>query len=80
MPVGRAYIAELNRRHWEGWLDGKFPVLGDITPRQAAKTSLGRERLEALLCEYAWRQDASPANQITVDVEWIRRQLRLGPA
>ena len=79
-PEGRAYISELNRRHWEGWLDGKIPALGNITPRQAAKTPLGRERLEALLCEYAWRRDASPANQITVDVEWIRRQLRLDPA
>ena len=78
-PEGRAYLAEMNRRHWEAWLDDRVPALGNITPRQAARTPLGRERIEALLTEFAWRQDASPHTQIRVDTAWIRRQLGLEP-
>ena len=76
-PEGRAFVEELNRRHWQAWLDDKVPALGNVTPRQAATTPLGRERLEALLSEFAWRQDASPGNLMRVDVDWIRRQLGL---
>lgn len=76
-PEAQAFIEEMNRRHWEGWLDGKVPALGNVTPREAARTSLGRERLEALLAEYAWRQNDGPGNQIRVDVDWIRTQLGL---
>jgi len=76
-PEGRAFLEDANRRHWETWLDDKVPALGNLTPRQAAKTPLGRERLEALLAEFAWRQDASPTNLIKVDVGWIRGQLGL---
>jgi len=76
-PEGRAFLEEANRRHWETWLDDKVPALGNLTPRQAARTPLGRERLEALLAEFAWRQDAHPNNLMKVDVDWIRRQLGL---
>lgn len=79
-PEGRAYVEEMNRRHWEAWLDEKVPALGNITPRHAAKTPLGRERLEALLTEFSWRQEASPGNLMHVDIEWIRRELGLPDA
>ena len=45
--------AELARRHWDAWLDTKVPALGNKTPRQAAKTASGRERLEALFAGYS---------------------------
>ena len=35
--------------HWEGWVDDKIPALGGLTPREAVKTSDGRESVEALL-------------------------------
>ncbi len=76
-PEGRAYIEELNRRHWQAWLDEKVPALGNLTPREAARTRLGRERLDALLTEYAWRQHASPHNVIRFDGDWVRRELAL---
>ena len=79
-PEGRVYIEELNRRHWQAWIDQTVPALGNLTPRAAAKTALGRERLDALLAEFSWRQEASPKNLINVDVEWIRRELGLPPA
>jgi hypothetical protein len=76
-PEGRAYLDELNRRHWQAWLDQTVPALGNLTPRAAAKKPLGRERLEALLTEYAWRQSASPDNAIHFDEKWTRTELGL---
>jgi hypothetical protein len=40
------------REQWEGWLDMRVPALGNKTPRQAARTASGRERLEALLADF----------------------------
>ena len=38
-------------KHWEGWVDLKLPALNNQAPRQAIKTSDGREAVEALLSE-----------------------------
>jgi len=76
-PEGRAMIADMSRRHWESWIDEKIPALGGVPPREAAKTPLGRERLEALLAEYAWRDEAGPRNAFDPDVAWLRERLGL---
>ena len=52
-PEIQALKAELMRRHWDAWIDTKVPALGNRTPRQSAKTAKGRERLEALLSDFA---------------------------
>lgn len=77
-PEGQALMAEMHRKHWEAWLDTKIPALGNLSPRRAAATPLGRERLEALLADFAWRANRSQSNLLHPDVEWIRRQLGLG--
>jgi hypothetical protein len=46
--------AEYLRKHWEAWVDTKVPALGNRTARQAATSSRGRERLEALLTGGDW--------------------------
>lgn len=51
-PELQAIDAELARKHWDAWLDTKVPALGNKTPRQAARSASGRERLEALLTGY----------------------------
>jgi hypothetical protein len=43
---------EMIREQWQGWLDTRVPALGNKTPRQAARTAGGRERLEALLGQF----------------------------
>jgi hypothetical protein len=73
----RAAIAGMSRRHWEAWLDERIPALGSITPRRAAKTRLGRERLTAILADIAWHNRATPRNQLQVDLNWLRRRLGL---
>ena len=74
---GRAMIEEMNRRHWEAWFDEKITALGGVTPREAAKTPVGRERLEALLAEYAWRGESGPPNPFEPDVTRLRKRLGL---
>ncbi|MGE3343533.1 MAG: YecA family protein [Vicinamibacterales bacterium] len=50
-----AFEEEMFRRHMEEWVDTKVPALGNKTPRAAAKTPLGRERLSALIASFETR-------------------------
>lgn len=54
-PEIRALLSEIQEKHWESWVDQKIPALGNKTPRQAAKTKIGREKLEALLLDFEMR-------------------------
>jgi hypothetical protein len=49
MSEVRAKIAELMERHYQAWLDAPLPALGNRTPREAARDTAGRERVEALV-------------------------------
>jgi SEC-C motif-containing protein len=51
-PELNALQEELTRKQWEEWLDTRLPALRNKTPRQAARTAIGRERLEALLAGF----------------------------
>ena len=53
-------IDQMMARHWESWPDEKVPVLGNITPRQAAKTKAGREKLSAILDDMEFRERKNP--------------------
>ena len=68
--------AELARRHWDAWLDTKVPALGDRTPRQAAKTVRGRERLEAVLADYV-QKGFGGRNAFEPDIGALRQTLGL---
>ena len=59
-----------------GWTD---PALGGLTPLQAAKTEIGREKLSALLDYYDRMQDATPPPQVRIDLDRLRRMLGLTP-
>jgi hypothetical protein len=76
-PELQAIEAELARKHWDAWLDTKVPALGNRTPRQAAKTASGRERLEALLVDYS-QKSASGRNAFEPDIGTLKRRLGLG--
>jgi hypothetical protein len=75
-PELRAIEDDLVRRHWEEWLDTRVPALGDRTPRQAARSAGGRERLEALLAEFA-RDAESGRRGAAPHVALIRERLGL---
>jgi len=73
-PELEALEAELAQKHWDAWIDTKVPALGNRTPRQAAKTVRGRERLAALLADFARTAERSPS-AARPDVKALRRML-----
>ncbi|MBA3888430.1 MAG: hypothetical protein H0X67_22300 [Acidobacteria bacterium] len=57
-------LAEVERRqqaHWDAWIDEPVPTLKGETPREAATSPAGRERLEALLADFDLRGGAPVA-------------------
>jgi len=72
----QALEAELMQRPWDAWIDTKVPALGNRTPRQAAKTAKGRERLEALLSDFA-RAVEQRSSSFQPDLADLRRRLGL---
>jgi hypothetical protein len=64
------------QRPWDAWIDTKVPALGNRTPRQAAKTPKGRERLEALLSDFA-RSAEQRSSTFEPDLGDLRRRLGL---
>ncbi len=78
-PEVRARLREMNSRHWQAWLDQPVPALGGLSPRAAAGSPLGRERLEALLADIEDRNRRQEPDQC-VDIRGLRRELGLkGP-
>ena len=75
-PEIEALEAEWGRKHWEAWVDTKVPALGGRTPRQAAKTERGRERLEALLSDVE-RHSERDRSAFRPDLGQLRRKLGL---
>jgi hypothetical protein len=75
-PEVQAFLREQAERHWESWLDTRLPALGNRTPRQAAAPPAGRERLEAILAEFAWTSERGQ-NPMTPDVAALRAKLGL---
>ena len=51
IPEVREQMQQMLAAHWKGWVDEEIPALGGKTPRQAVKTSDGRESVEALLLD-----------------------------
>jgi hypothetical protein len=75
-PQLRALEEDLLHRHWEEWLDARVPALGNKTPRQAARSVSGRERLEALLAQF--ERDAEGSHRsASADVAFVRSELGL---
>jgi hypothetical protein len=73
-PELEAIETQLAERHWLSWIDTKVPALGNRTPRKAAKTPRGRERLDALLTEFARSAGRRPASAPNLA---LRRRLGL---
>jgi hypothetical protein len=75
-PAVRAMMREMSERHWAAWLDVNVPALCNLTPREAAKSRAGRERLEALLADFAWRAKDTAPDQCP-DIAALRTTLGL---
>lgn len=77
-PEVQAQLKEMAKAHWDNWFNEPIPMLGNKTPRQAAKTKAGQEKLEALLVYYD-RADQNRAqnNLFKVDTNYLRKELGL---
>jgi len=69
-----ALIREEKRLHYAAWLDLPLPILGNRTPRRAARNSKGREELAILLKDLENREARQPAG-VRFDVGVLRREL-----
>ncbi len=74
-PEVQAKLQEMSEQHWRGWLDTAIPALKDQTPREAAKTATGRERLEALLWQF--EEQSGSLQAFAPDVKALRQELGL---
>ena len=76
LPEVQEQLREMGKRHWNEWLDIPVPALKDQTPREAAQSESGRERLEALMLqmETFYADKPQPYNP---DVDALRRALGL---
>jgi len=68
---------QLHDYYHKSWLRQKIPALGYITPYAAAKTKEGRKLLEKLLEGIEERQNRSPDNVGKIDINELRRKLKL---
>jgi hypothetical protein len=68
-------IEEMNKDHWNSWLDTNIPALRNQTPREAAKTKIGRARLEALFAEFY--EGNKSFNRPPVDLYFLRKELKM---
>jgi len=75
-PEVQEAIRKMAEAHWEGWLDGKLPILGGKTPRQAVRDPDGREMVEALLLDI---ERMERRTQFPADIPLLRRRLGLTP-
>lgn len=79
IPEVQEQLKLMAKKHWDAWFDSPIPALNDKSPRQAAKTKDGRERLEALLLHYE-RNDAQMDEKIhyfKADINFIKSELNL---
>lgn len=75
LPEVQETLRAMADQHWKIWLDSPLPALKGQTPREAAKTGSGRERLEALLLTFESRR--GEAQPFDPDVDALRQSLGL---
>ncbi len=74
-PEIQAHLQKMATQHWQAWLDTPLPALNNKTPREAAKSDAGRERLEALLWQF--EQHSETPQPFSPDVSALRETLGL---
>jgi len=77
LPEVQEQIRKMAKAHWESWFDEPIPALDNKTPLEAAKTKLGREKLEALLLQYERHDQESNNNIFKTDIKYLKNKLSL---
>jgi hypothetical protein len=79
VPEIQEQLKLMAKQHWDAWFDNPIPALNNKTPRQAAKTDDGRERLEALLLHYERNDEQlnERTHYFKADINFIKSELNL---
>jgi hypothetical protein len=77
LPEVRDLLKKEMESHWENWYHERIPALKNKTPIEAARTKGGRERLEALFCDFERRNEDVSDPHLRVDVPAMRKKLGL---
>lgn len=77
IPEVQEQLQAMAKAHWESWFDEPIPALNNQTPRQAAKTEKGRERLEMLLLQYERHDLEKSDNLLKADIPYLKSKLSL---
>ncbi len=79
LPEVQEQLQRLAKQHWESWFDSPIPALNNQTPREAAQSKSGQERLEALLLHY--EQSDNKQNEamhyFKADIDYLKTELKL---
>ncbi len=75
MPEVQEKLAQMSIKHWQQWLDMSLPALKNMTPREAAKSAKGRERLEVLFMEFESHENIP--QPFAPDIDSLRKALGL---
>ena len=79
----RDVLKEILAKHYDKWTDERLPAIGNISPREAVKSPLGRLRVNDLLKELenrnerAVRKGSKTAGLLAFPVQRIREKLNL---
>ncbi len=76
-PEEERLVAELQARHYAGWIDQPLPALNRKTPRECVRTAAGRHAVDLLLKDMENREHRSPG--ASFDFSTIRRELGIAP-
>jgi hypothetical protein len=77
LPEVKEQIKAMAKQHWQNWFNDPIPALDNQTPRQAAKTEKGRERLEALLLQYERHDLEIGDHPFKTDITYLKSELGL---
>ncbi len=75
LPEVKAKLSEMARKHWEAWVDIPLPALGNLTPRQAVKDPIGREKLDGLLLDFETMNRKNGCNEFAPDIAGLKKML-----
>lgn len=75
LPEVQELLKKQMEAHLESWYEKRIPALKNKSPIEAARTKAGRERLEALLCDFERRNENVSEPHLEVDVLAMRKKL-----
>jgi hypothetical protein len=80
-PEAQEVLRQQATKRKAAWFDTAIPMLGGISPRAAAKSKAGREKLEILIRHYTEQRSGRDPDELTVlmnpQEDEIRRELKI---